>query len=249
MNTPRQLLADRLSVPASLRAVPGCLLSKRNCPLSAGDCCSPGWSPGTTGHRDRHSIGVRAFYGEHRSVTSENDRSPSRPALRRAGADPAPTWCTLPLAEGATVMKPAAKTAPVIRTIPLGLPASSSAGARARLKARAVLVELGWPGDRQTAIHVLHSLVDNAVHHGLTAERPGQRLHASLSITEACELLIDVSDPNPTFPVFDKAVTGDMGGGGLQDATQHGAVLSWFVCAEIGGKTVRATMQPRQVDL
>ncbi|MYX26778.1 hypothetical protein GTY75_08855 [Streptomyces sp. SID8381] len=145
-------------------------------------------------------------------------------------------------------MEPAATTAPVLRELPLKLPADSSAVNLARLQARTLLTVLNWPGNQPAAIDVIHTLVDNAVQHGLTPGKAGQRLSGTLSVTEAHELLIDVMDPNPTFPEFDKAVAGELGRG-LWAIGQLGATLSWFVMPEFDGKTVRATMRPGQVHL
>ncbi|MFE9476931.1 ATP-binding protein [Streptomyces griseofuscus] len=145
-------------------------------------------------------------------------------------------------------MEPVAVTAPVLREIPMGLPADSSAATSARIQGRALLTVLGWPGDQQRAVDVLHVLVDNAVQHALTPGVPGQYLGACLSVTEAHELLIDVTDPNPTFPAFDKAVTGELRRG-IWGIVRQGVALTWFVLPGFAGKTVRATLRPGQVDL
>lgn len=105
---------------------------------------------------------------------------------------------------------------------------------------------LGWSGDHYCAIDVLHVLVDNAVEHGHALTAAGQRLAACLSVTEAHELLVDVTDPNPTFPHFDKAIAGELGHG-LGEVACQGVALSWFVSPEFDGKTVRAVLRPGPV--
>lgn len=144
-------------------------------------------------------------------------------------------------------MEPAAVTAPVIRERPLPLPADRSAVYIARVKGRTLLTVMGWPGSQHAAVDVLYVLVNNAVQHGLTTGETGQSLDAWLRITEAHELLIDVTDPKPTFPDFDRAVGGELGWG-LWGAKQLGATITWFR-DDSQGKTVRAVMQPGQVDL
>ncbi|MFE1206302.1 ATP-binding protein [Streptomyces sp. NPDC058762] len=161
-----------------------------------------------------------------------------------AGAE---TWCTIPLTKGSTDMEPAAATAPVLRETLLKLPPDSSAVKIARVSGRTRLTMLDWPGNGHAAIAVLGALVDNAVTYGLTGA-PGQGLSARLGVTEARELVIDVTDPNPKFPNFTEAVDGTIGRG-LWNARQHGAQLSWFVASDFEGKTVRATFQPGPVDL
>ncbi|MFJ8201108.1 ATP-binding protein [Streptomyces sp. NPDC096152] len=158
------------------------------------------------------------------------------------------TWCTLPLTEGLPNMQPAAATAPVLREIRMDLPADPSASALARIQARTLLTMLGWPGNQHLALDVLHVLIDNAVHHALTPGKTDQHLGACLSVTEAHELLIDVTDPAPTFPDFDQAIAGELGRG-LWDIVRQGACVTWFVPSDFDGKTVRAALRPGPVDL
>ncbi|MFC3350094.1 ATP-binding protein [Streptomyces echinoruber] len=158
------------------------------------------------------------------------------------------TWCTLPLTKGPEEMQSVAVTAPVLREIPMDLPTDPSAAGLARIQARTLLTVLSWPGNQHFAIDVLHVLVDNAVQHALTAGRTGQTFGARLSITEAHELLVDVTDPVPEFPNFDKAVAGELGRG-LWEIARQGAALSWFVVgSEFDAKTVRAILRPGVVE-
>ncbi|WP_217163522.1 anti-sigma regulatory factor [Streptomyces sp. AC512_CC834] len=221
-------------------------------------------------HSQGDDISVRIYLRDARCVIEVNDGSPARPELNHPAAtdesgrglflveamsdswgvsdDGTTTWCEFSLPEGPTEMKPAATTAPVLRELPLDLPADPSAVNAARVKSRTLLTMLGWPGNQHAAIDVIHCLVDNAVRHGLTPVEGVKRLDAGLGVTEAHELLIDVTDPNPSFPEFGKAIAGELGRG-LWNATQHGAEITWFLNAKLGGKTVRAVMRPGPVEL
>ncbi|MFF4575684.1 ATP-binding protein [Streptomyces sp. NPDC001410] len=219
-------------------------------------------------HGSGPDISVRVYIKDDRCVIEVNDGSPIRPELRHAdptdeggrglflveslaaewgvSPDGTTTWCTLPLTEGPSDMEPAALTAPVLREVPLSLPAGPTAVSAARIEGRTLLTVLDWPGNVHAAIDVLHCLVDNAVAYGLAPGNTGESLGVRLRVTEAHELLIDVTDPNPTFPNFPEAVDGTEGRG-LWNARQLGARLSWFVASDFEGKTVRATMNPGQV--
>ncbi|WP_128378546.1 ATP-binding protein [Streptomyces cavernae] len=215
-------------------------------------------------------IGVRfSLQGDHLKI-DVNDGSPLRPEPRCAGPDDesgrglllvesladawgvsddgTTTWFTLPLTEGPSDMEPAAATAPVVREIPLDLPADPSATGLARVQGRTRLTMLRWPGNQHLAVDVLHVLINNAVQHALTPEKEGQRFGARLSITQANELLIDVTDPNPTFPDFDEAIAGELGRG-LWAIARQGVDITWSVNSDFDGKTVRATLRPGPVDL
>ncbi|MER6074655.1 ATP-binding protein [Streptomyces sp. NPDC001817] len=222
-------------------------------------------------HARSRYIGVRVYLQGDHCVIEVNDGSPIVPVPRCAGPDDesgrglllveslaeawgvsedgTTTWCKLPLTEGPPDMQPAAVTAPVLREIPMDLPADPSAAGLARIQARTLLTVLNWPGNQHLAIDVLHVLVDNAVQHALTPGKTGQHFGARLSVTEAHELLIDVQDPNPTFPEFDKAITGELLGRGLWDVARQGVTLTWFVRPEFDGKTVRAALHSGPVDL
>jgi anti-sigma regulatory factor (Ser/Thr protein kinase) len=214
-------------------------------------------------------IGVRvSVRGDHLKI-EVNDGTPARPELRHATCDEetgrglflvqsvadtwgvtddgTTTWCTLPLSEGLPPMQHVAPTAPVLDRIRLDLPAGPLAAGLARVQARTVLTVLGWPGDQARAIDVLHVLVDNAVEHGHAAAPAAQRLGAFLSVTEAHELIIDVTDPDPTFSDFNKTLAGERGRG-LGEISGQDVVLSWFVSDDFDGKTVRAVLRPGPVE-
>jgi hypothetical protein len=146
-------------------------------------------------------------------------------------------------------MQLAAVTAPVLREIPLAIPDDTDVRllARVRITARALLTVLSWPGDHSVAVDVLHCLVDNASKHGLAPGQTGKALSACLRVTEAHELIIDVTDPNPTFPNFDQAIA-KQSGRGLGVVARHGGVLAWFVTPQADAKTVRAALRPGPVD-
>jgi anti-sigma regulatory factor (Ser/Thr protein kinase) len=219
-------------------------------------------------HAHGRDIGVRILVRDDHLVIEVIDGSPLVPVPRCAGPDDesgrglflvealadtwgvspdgTTTWCTLPLTEGSFDIDPAAMTAPVLREMPLDLPPNLSASKIARIVGRTKLTMLNWPGNSHAAIEVLGCLVDNAVEHGLTPG-PDDSLSARLGVTEACELLIDVTDPNPAFPDFTEAVDGTVGRG-LWRARQLGAHLAWFIASDFEGKTVRAILKPGAVD-
>ncbi|MFE9454047.1 ATP-binding protein [Streptomyces sp. NPDC006739] len=222
-------------------------------------------------HGTGPDVGFRLYLRHDRLVIEARDGSAARPELRcpapddengrglflidamadawGVSPDGTTTWCSLILRKGNDApMRPAALTAPVLRELPLALPADTSAVNVARIKGRTLLTMLNWPGSVHAAIDVLHCLVDNAVHHGLTPGKQGQALSVLFRVTQAHELLIDVSDPNPSFPHFDSAVNGELGRG-LWDASRTGAHLTWFISPDFDGKTVRATLHPGRVEL
>ncbi|MCG8971770.1 ATP-binding protein [Streptomyces sp. CL12-4] len=216
-------------------------------------------------HARGRDIGVRIFLQDDHLVIEVNDGSPAAPVPRCAGPDDesgrglflvvaladtwgvspdgTTTWCTLPLTEGPSDMDPVAATAPVLREMQLDLPPDRSASTHARITGRSRLTMLNWPGNAHAATEVLGFLVENAAAHGLTQGKTGQTLTARLGVTEANELIIDVTDPNPRFPNFADAVDGTVGRG-LWQARQFGAHLSWFVASGFEGKTVRAILKP-----
>ncbi|HBF84941.1 MAG TPA: ATP-binding protein [Streptomyces sp.] len=159
-------------------------------------------------------------------------------------SDGTTTWCVL-TAEGPAETDPA--PAPVLREVRFPLPADPSALTKARIEGRTLLTLLCWPGSQYTATDVLYVLVRNALEHGITPGETSRSIDVWLRITSDHQLLIDVTDPNPTFPDFERALAGELGRG-LWGAQQLGATIS-YLPAGSDGKTVRATMQPGEVEL
>ncbi|QKZ23880.1 ATP-binding protein [Streptomyces chartreusis] len=216
-------------------------------------------------------VGVRLSMQDDHITIEVNDGSPVRPVLRNArfddeggrglllveamakawgvSDDGSITWCTVPLTKGPEVMQPAAATAPVLREIPMELPGDRSAADLARIQARTLLTVAAWPGDQHWAVDVLHRLVDNAWKHAVIPGEVNQRFAACLSITEAHELIIDVTDPVPLFLDFDQAVASGSGRG-LWEIARKGVDLSWFVVGDdFSAKTVRAVLRAGAVEL
>ncbi|MBR7677357.1 ATP-binding protein, partial [Streptomyces daliensis] len=215
-------------------------------------------------------IAVRVFLHGRQCVIEVDDGSPDQPEPRdvghedesgrglllvaalaedwgvRANGSGTTTWCTLPLTEGPR-MQATASTSPVEREMELSLPADFKAVPGARINGPAALTVLEWSGNVPAAIDVLHCLVDNAVRHDLTPGRPNESIGAWLRVTEAHELLIDVTGPNPTFPDAEHVLAGKAEGS-LRDVAQV-ATLSWFMNADGTGKTVRAVLRPGRVEL
>lgn len=221
-------------------------------------------------HAHGPDIGVRVQLQDDHLVIEVRDGSPLVPVPRCAGpddengrglllvealadawgvsADGTTTWCTVSLADGLCESEPVAATAPVLREVQFDLPPDSSASTIARISGRTRLTVLNWPGNVQAATDVLGCLVDNAAKHGSAAGGDGQRLSVRLSVTEAQELLIDVTDSDPACPDFADAVDGAVGRG-LWNARQLGARLCWFIASDSAGKTVRAAMSAGRVAL
>ncbi|WP_405682760.1 hypothetical protein [Streptomyces sp. NBC_01238] len=120
----------------------------------------------------------------------------------------------------------------------------SPASQLARLHTRTRLTMFKWAGNVEGATTVVGILVRNAVDHadpGPTAEN--RQVQLKLAITENHELTIDVRDPIPQFRDFEQAAAGQEGRG-LWTLRRLGGELSWFLCHERVGKTVRARMTP-----
>lgn len=100
-----------------------------------------------------------------------------------------------------------------------------------------------WPGDVDAAVEVLARLAVNAVAHGRPARQGPAKMHIHLAFTDEGNLLIDVEDPNPSFPDAQAALNGERGRG-LRDALDLGAELLWFLAPDGLGKTVRAVLPP-----
>ncbi|MGC4950936.1 ATP-binding protein [Streptomyces sp. DT224] len=134
---------------------------------------------------------------------------------------------------------------PVLRETRFALPADYSALAVARIDGRTRLTVLGWPGSQHDAVNVLYVLVRNALEHGVTPDT--QTFEVRLTVADGDELLVEVDDPNPKFPEFDRAIGGELGRG-LWEAQRCGATITYFPAdREGGGKTVRATLRPGPV--
>ncbi|MGW7072181.1 ATP-binding protein [Streptomyces sp. NPDC054855] len=140
-------------------------------------------------------------------------------------------------------MHHAAVTAPVLRELRLDIPGDTGVKllSRVRINGRTLLTVLSWPGDHAVAIRVLHCLVDNAAQYGLAPGQTGKYLSAYLRVTEAHELVVDVTDPNPTFPGFDQAIA-EKSDSGLGLVAKAGGALSWFLTPQADAKTVRAVL-------
>ncbi|MFF2779489.1 ATP-binding protein [Streptomyces sp. NPDC058052] len=152
-------------------------------------------------------------------------------------------WCTITLPAGLPEMVPA----PVRHEATLRLPGDVTALNMARIKGRTLLALLHWSGDQRAAVDVLYVLVRNALEHAITPGDGGDAFHAWLRITDADELVIDVWDPEPDFPDYEKAIEG-VQGRGLRLAQGLGAEIRWLPDAPYG-KTVRAILQPGSADL
>ncbi|MFD4376809.1 ATP-binding protein [Streptomyces sp. NPDC058486] len=156
-------------------------------------------------------------------------------------SDRTTVWCTITLPAGLPEIVPA----PVRHEATLRLPCNASALNMARINGRTLLTLLNWPGDQAAAVDVLYVLVRNALEHAITPGDGGDGFLAWLRVTDANELVIDVRDPDPDFPDYEKALAGALGRG-LGLAQDLGAEIRWLPDAP-HGKTVRAIMQPGEV--
>jgi anti-sigma regulatory factor (Ser/Thr protein kinase) len=221
-------------------------------------------------HGSGLDVGVHISMQDDHIKIQVNDGSPGRPVLRKTKLDDeggrglflvesmakawgvsddgSITWCTVPLTKGPEEMQPAAETAPVQRETQMDLPGDRSAAGLARIQARTILTVAAWPGNQHQAVGVLHTLVDNAVKHAVIPGEVNQRFGACLRITEAHELIIDVTDPVPQFPGFRQAIAGESGRG-LWEIARKGAHLSWHATEDFEGKIVRAVLRPGMADL
>ncbi|MGV9884164.1 ATP-binding protein [Streptomyces sp. NPDC003006] len=113
----------------------------------------------------------------------------------------------------------------------------------ARLQARRRLTAWRWSGDVDDAVLVASELLANAVRHGRVA---GHHAWLRLAVAEGAGLVVDVSDPVPVFPGFERRVGAAADGGGesgrgLIVVRGLAEELGWFPRAD-GGKTVRARL-------
>ncbi|MEE1764390.1 ATP-binding protein [Streptomyces sp. SP18BB07] len=114
---------------------------------------------------------------------------------------------------------------------------------------RTAITALQWHGDVLRAVEVVSRLLDNGVRHGMPDEVPPHRRRIDLrtAVNEAGDLLIDVSDLNPSFPDFEEAARGEKGRG-LWHVARLGAQVSRYLPHESVSKTVRAVLPPGPVD-
>ncbi|WP_328974171.1 hypothetical protein [Streptomyces canus] len=112
-----------------------------------------------------------------------------------------------------------------------------------KVTARVRLSMRRWPGDVDSAVEVLARLAFNAVAHAQPVSRAPAQMHVHLSLTDEGDLLIDVEDPNPSFPDAQAALNGERGRG-LRDALAFGAELRYFLASDGLSKTVRAVLSP-----
>jgi hypothetical protein len=154
-----------------------------------------------------------------------------------------------PLATAGTGTAQAAASAPIVRSFSTELPGDQSAVYMARVWTRTVVTALCWNGSILQATGAISRLVDNGIRHGLPEDlaQPKRRLSVRAAITEADELLIDVSDLNPSFPDAGAAIRGEKGRG-LWLLARQGSKVVWFLHHEGPGKTVRAVLSPGPVD-
>ncbi|MEU9634791.1 ATP-binding protein [Streptomyces tendae] len=150
-------------------------------------------------------------------------------------SDGATTWCALSLHQGDDIpLSNNSLPVPVSRRYPtISLPGDRSAAARARTIARTGLTVMGWQGSVHAASDVIGRLVQNGVEHGV-GDRFDQRITVDLCLDEAEYLVIDVRDPNPSFPDFDRAQAGGVGRG-LWEVRRLGAVVTCFLSPERKG--------------
>ncbi|MFF4902247.1 ATP-binding protein [Streptomyces sp. NPDC001068] len=144
---------------------------------------------------------------------------------------------------------PAEAELAIARSLSTDLPGVPYAVQGARFWVRMSVTALCWQGDILQAVEVISRLVDNGVRHGMPADVPKdeRRLVLSAAVAETGELLIDVSDLNPAFPDFDRAVAGEKGRG-LWQVARLGARIIRFLPHEGAGKTVRAVLPPGPVN-
>ncbi|MET9528230.1 ATP-binding protein [Streptomyces coeruleorubidus] len=153
-----------------------------------------------------------------------------------------------PVEDVGTDLVPAARATAIVASLQTELPGEPRAVRAGRMWIRAVLPALRWAGPILKAAEVVTRLLENAVRHGLTDHAKTQTLSLRVAVNEAGDLLIDVSDLNPSFPDFDAAVRGEKGQG-LWRVDHLGARVTWFLPHEGTGKTVRAVLAPGPVDL
>ncbi|MFJ7422745.1 ATP-binding protein [Streptomyces uncialis] len=109
----------------------------------------------------------------------------------------------------------------------------------ARRHTRRHVDRVGWEGDVEAAVLVVSELVSNAVRYARVA---GCTLELGLRLRQG-DLVVDVFDPLPHFPCFDRdtACAEDEGGRGLP-LVRSVAALSWCPAPDYRGKRVQACL-------
>ncbi|MEV0487387.1 ATP-binding protein [Streptomyces sp. NPDC050508] len=149
-----------------------------------------------------------------------------------------------PVEEPLTDLRPAEGPSPITISFQTELPYQEGAVRMGRWWIRGCLPALNWDGPVLEAVGVVSHLVDNALRHGLPRGAVNEsRIVLRAAVTEAGELVLDVIDPNPSFPGFAAARTGESGVG-LRRVAELGARLTWFLHSDGSGKTVRAVLAP-----
>ncbi|MGW3149775.1 ATP-binding protein [Streptomyces sp. NPDC001177] len=147
-----------------------------------------------------------------------------------------------------TDLRPAAQSSAIVASLRTELPGDEIRAVRVgRMWIRTILPALGWVGSTLNAAEVAARLVVNGVRHGLPDHAKMQTLLLRAAVDEGGNLLIDVTDLNPSFPDFEAAVRGERGRG-LGQAVSLGARVERFLHHEGPGKTVRAVLAPGMVD-
>lgn len=142
---------------------------------------------------------------------------------------------------------PLARPQLLVASLETELPGSLRALRAGRRWIRECLPALGWAGSVLDAAEVITRLLDNGVRHGQPDDPSAQSLLVlRVAVSNEGELVIDVTDLNPSFPAFDAAARGERGLG-LRRVREHGARVEWFLHHEGHGKTVRALLPPSPV--
>ncbi|MER5376249.1 ATP-binding protein [Streptomyces sp. NPDC002553] len=153
-----------------------------------------------------------------------------------------------PVEDVAACLVPVSRPSPIVVTLQTELPGDISAVRAARWWTRSIFPALRWAGPVVQAVEVVALLVDNAVRHGTPEYAETQTLLLRTAVNAAGDLIIDVSDLNPSFRDFDAAARGERGRG-LAQVAGLGARVTWFLHHEGPGKTVRAVLPAGPVDL
>ncbi|WP_053200369.1 ATP-binding protein [Streptomyces viridochromogenes] len=153
-----------------------------------------------------------------------------------------------PVEDVGTDLVPVSRPSPIVVTLQTELPGDISAVRAARWWTRAIFPALRWAGPIVQAAEVVARLVDNAVRHGMPDHVETQTLLLRTAVNAAGDLIIDVSDLDPSFHDFDAAARGERGRG-LSHLANLGARVTWFLHHDGPGKTVRALLPPGEVDL